>query len=145
MISIPRFDVLAKMAKHLKEVPYNVTPQRLYTASSLYERLVNDDSVPLADCYDQRVYQYYLSMGKHATDEKEMLSRSLHDYGIGKSLDKYLAQYDRLKVVGVMGGVFRLPCVLILRIGPNPMCQPCERLTCAWIGKDRLKIFKREN
>ena len=104
MISIPRFDVLAKMAKHLKEVPYNVTPQRLYTASSLYEHLGNDDSVPVADCYDQRVYQYYLSMGKHATDEKEMLSRSLHDYGIGKSLDKYLAQYDRLKVVGVMGG-----------------------------------------
>jgi len=85
-------------------VPYNVTPQGLYTASSLYEGLLNDDSVPIGDCYDQKVYEYYLSMGKHATYEREMLGRSLHDYAIGKALDKYLTQYDRLKVVGVMGG-----------------------------------------
>lgn len=86
------------------DVPYNVTPQGLYTASSLYEGLLNDDSVPIGDCYDQKVYEYYLSMGKHATYEREMLGRSLHDYAIGKALDKYLTQYDRLKVVGVMGG-----------------------------------------
>ena len=104
MITVPTFDVLAKLAEYFMAVPYNVTPQGLYTASSLYERLLNDDSVPIGECYDQKVYEYYLSMGKRATLEREMLGRSLHDYAIGKALDKYLAQYDRLKVVGVMGG-----------------------------------------
>ena len=103
MITVPTFDVLAKLAEYLMAVPYNVTPQGLYTASSLYERLLNDDSVPIGECYDQKVYEYYLSMGKRATLEREMLGRSLHDYAIGKALDKYLAQYALLQVVGLLG------------------------------------------
>jgi len=104
MITIPDFSVLERIVDYMHEVPYDVTPRSLYSASSLYGKAAKDATDSITDCYDQRVYQHYLATGKHSCGEQEMLARALHDYGIDRSLKVYLSHYDRRMVVGVMGG-----------------------------------------
>lgn len=104
MITNQESHLLEKMMDYLRQVPFDVTPQDLYKSSVLYDTLVHDLKSPVADCYDQRVYQHFLQNGKHAVDEYEQLARTLHDYAISKAKDRFLKQFDPLTVVGVMGG-----------------------------------------
>ena len=88
----------------MQKVPYDVMPERLYSAEMLYDQMGLGGTGRYEDCFDKKVYDHYIACGKHAKTEEEMLARALHDYAIGKHLDKYLANYDQRRVVGVMGG-----------------------------------------
>lgn len=102
MISKTDFFAQKNLADYLRQVPYDITPESLYSARKLYGKMMEDEHCK--ECYDQRVYQHFLHTGKHAKDEMEMLSRALHDFAIGKFLDDFLEKYDPHTVVGVMGG-----------------------------------------
>ena len=86
------------------DVPFNAFRNTLYTAETLYEgyELGNPDSYK--DCFDNKVYQHYLRMGKTATDVKETLARTLHDRAISDSVHELLSQYDERRIIGIMGG-----------------------------------------
>ena len=86
------------------DVPFNAFRNTLYTAETLYEgyELGNPDSYK--DCFDNKVYQHYLCMGKTATDVKETLARTLHDRAISDSVHELLSQYDERRIIGIMGG-----------------------------------------
>ena len=86
------------------DVPFNAFRNTLYTADTLYEgyELGNPDSYK--DCFDNKVYQHYLRMGKTATDVKETLARTLHDRAISDCVHELLSHYDERKIVGIMGG-----------------------------------------
>lgn len=85
-------------------VPYTIFRDRLYAPSELYDHYRVGHPETQSDCLDSLVYQHYLTKGKHATEVKEALARSLHDYSISKELSAFLANYDERQVVGVMGG-----------------------------------------
>ena len=104
MITIPEYHLFEKAMDYLRQVPYNVTPQSLYNASSLYDTLIADPTSPVDECYDLKVYHHFIDTGKQARIEEEQLARALHDFAINKELKKFLKQYDPLTVVGVMGG-----------------------------------------
>ena len=93
MISVSDFHALENIAEYLIKVPYDTTPQSLYTPEALY-----------GDGYDSRVYNHYLATGKFSGSEAEMLARALHDYGMDRALNEYLSHYKPEKIVGVMGG-----------------------------------------
>ena len=86
------------------DVPFNAFRNTLYTADTLYEgyELGNPDSYK--NCFDNKVYQHYLRMGKTATDVKETLARTLHDRAISDSVHELLSHYDERKIIGIMGG-----------------------------------------
>ncbi len=86
------------------DVPFNAFRNTLYTAETLYEgyELGNPDSYK--DCFDNKVYEHYLRMGKTATDVKETLARTLHDRAISDSVHELLSQYDERRIIGIMGG-----------------------------------------
>jgi len=104
MITIPDFHVVERLMDYMQEVPYNVTPRSLYSPTDLYDAIDVEDEASVDNCYDQKVYKHFIKMGKHSCGEQEMLARALHDYSIDRELSRYLQGYDRLKVVGVMGG-----------------------------------------
>lgn len=86
------------------DVPFNAFRNNLYTAETLYKgyRLGEPDSYK--ECFDNKVYQHYLRMGKTATDVKETLARTLHDRAISDCVHELLSQYDEKRIIGIMGG-----------------------------------------
>ena len=76
----------------------------LYTPEELYEGYSPDNPQSYQTCYDGRVYRHYIKMGKHASNVKETLARSMHDHSISDCLREVLSHYDEHKLVGVMGG-----------------------------------------
>lgn len=104
MITIPDYRVLESIEDYMREVPYDVTRQQLYSVHSLYKGFDYKDSSTFEHCYDTIVYKNYLKHGKKADMEQERLARSLHDFGIEQALDRFLLGYDKIKMVGVMGG-----------------------------------------
>lgn len=94
----------AETVNYLRKVPYDIAPAELYDSSTLFENYRVGDSTSLSECYDQRVYQHVLATGKMADDPKEMLGRCLHDYNIKKAVRKFVDLYDKLSVIGIMGG-----------------------------------------
>ena len=104
MYKIPSKEEQQRVYAYMQKVPYDVMPERLYSAEMLYDQMGLGGTGRYEDCFDKKVYDHYIACGKHAKTEEEMLARALHDYAIGKHLDKYLANYDQRRVVGVMGG-----------------------------------------
>lgn len=104
MYRIPSSEEQQRVYAYMQKVPYDVMPERLYSAEMLYDQMGLEGTGRYEDCFDKKVYDHYIACGKHAKTEEEMLARALHDYAIGKHLDKYLAHYDQRRVVGVMGG-----------------------------------------
>jgi len=104
MITISDFHALERIVDYMQGVPYDVTPRRLYSAESLYGSDFGEESFSLEQCYDQRTYQHFLRTGKHDCGEQEMLSRTLHDYGMDRALQEFLTHWEKHRVVGVMGG-----------------------------------------
>ena len=92
------------IADYLEAVPYSVDPIELYSTKSLYRGL--DLSIPetFPLCYDQQVYNHFLAQGKVTDNPLESLARNLHDFSIMQSMKRLLAQWDKCKVVAVMGG-----------------------------------------
>ncbi|MBQ4519738.1 MAG: hypothetical protein II999_03905 [Bacteroidaceae bacterium] len=77
---------------------------QLYTPESLYEGYRIGEPESYANCYDNRVYQYYLKKGKDCKDVRETLARTLHDHAITHTMHEMLATYDERRIVGIMGG-----------------------------------------
>lgn len=77
---------------------------QLYTPESLYKGYRIGEPESYADCYDNRVYQYYLKKGKDCKDVRETLARTLHDHAITHTMHEMLATYDERRIVGIMGG-----------------------------------------
>lgn len=86
------------------EVPYNIFRSRLYNADDLYAGYRMGDPDSYNDCYDYKVYQYYLRTGKVAVKIKETLARTLHDHSMSNALNDFLKAVDEKRVVGIMGG-----------------------------------------
>ena len=86
------------------DVPYNCFQSKLYTAETLYDNYILGEPENYRKCFDYKVYKYYLSKGKTATDIKETLARTLHDHAMSDALHELLGQYDERRVVGIMGG-----------------------------------------
>ena len=79
-------------------------PNHLYSPEELYKGYNPNEPESYEKCYDGRVYRHYLKKGKHDTDVKETLARTLHDHSISDCLQDYLSQFDEHKLIGVMGG-----------------------------------------
>ena len=77
---------------------------RLYSPEELYEGYTVADPGSYKRCYDGLVYKHYLKKGKHASDVKETLARSLHDHSISDCLTEFLSNYNVHRLIGIMGG-----------------------------------------
>lgn len=92
------------ISEYLHKVPFIVDPQEMYSASQLYAGLDLSEPATFSRCYDQQVYNHFLSQGKVTDNPLEALARNLHDFCIMQSAKRMLARYDKCKVVAVMGG-----------------------------------------
>lgn len=93
-----------RIAEYLHSVPFVVDPLELYTAETLYAGLDLARPETFSLCYDQQVYNHFLAQGKVTDNPLEALARNLHDFCIMQSTRRLLAEYDKCKVVAVMGG-----------------------------------------
>jgi predicted Rossmann-fold nucleotide-binding protein len=91
-------ELVRDLQDQLGSLPYDATPERLYTADDLYADL---DAVGFAGCVDQRIYDRAHHAGGAPVRPVESLAQRLHDHGITVALDEFRA--DR-RIVGVMGG-----------------------------------------
>lgn len=92
------------LVQYLRDVPYNVTPKKLYTAKDLFDVFDPDDASSFDRCYDTRVYRHEVETGKLTPIPYEMAARSFHDFGIRVAMSRFLSQYEQRQVVGIMGG-----------------------------------------
>lgn len=97
------------LIEHIREKlsnrPYSCSPTELYSANTLYAGFKSDDPTTRYTYFDIQVYDHYLNTGKgYAETEEEALARVLHDHNIYRLLNEFLSQYDKRKVVGIMGG-----------------------------------------
>ena len=118
------------MREWLESVPFDVTRTSLYAAHDLYGGYQpsddeEEDWASYVNCYDRKVYQHYMSMGKNAQNVNESLARALHDHGIHTALDAFLAEHDGRRCIGLMGGH------ALLRSDPMfaRIVMLCKRLT----------------
>lgn len=85
-------------------VPYNCFHNGLYTSEELYDNYLLGSPDSYHKCFDHKVYEHYLRMGKQANDIKETLARTLHDHAMSDAMHDLLSHYDERRVVGIMGG-----------------------------------------
>lgn len=93
-----------KIGEYIRSVPFMVDPQEIYSAEQLYAGLDLSRPETFSQCYDQQVYNHYIAHGKVTEDPLESLARNMHDFCIMQSMKRFLSQYDKCKVVAVMGG-----------------------------------------
>lgn len=93
-----------KIGEYIRSVPFMVDPQEIYSAEQLYAGLDLSRPETFSQCYDQQVYKHYIAHGKVTEDPLESLARNMHDFCIMQSMKRFLSQYDKCKVVAVMGG-----------------------------------------
>ncbi len=133
--------------------PYNPFRKYLYSPASLYEGYRLGCPESYNECFDNKVYQHYLSYGKKTTKIEETLARTLHDHAISDALNDFLAQYNEKRVVGIMGGhgllrtddVFRKVALLSKRLteagflmvsGGGPGAMEATHLGAWMAGRD---------
>lgn len=104
MIHIDNCQKLACLGSYLECVPYEVMRSALYAPSELYDAYNPYDAKTFHECYDTRVYHHYLDNGKNCSNPLEALARSLHDYSIRLAMNRFLDQFEKWQVVGIMGG-----------------------------------------
>ena len=104
MISSKNFNELNGTIAYMESVPYDVTRQRLYSASELYEGYDADDESTFSDCYDTLVYKHFMSTGKQATLINESLARTVHDHGIHTAINHFFETHNNRYCIGIMGG-----------------------------------------
>ncbi len=104
MIRQAEYQHVTTLIDYMREVPYDVNRETLYTAQELYEGYDPHDQTSYASCYDQRVYAHYLSLGKQTTRMEESMARTLHDHAIHSAMERFFATHDSRRCVGIMGG-----------------------------------------
>ena len=98
---IKRFE---KTFDYLKQVPYDISKETLYTALELYNGYNPDNADSFKTCFDTKVYNHYISTGKIDTLEEESLSRMLHDHSIHTALKEFFKTHNKQHCIGIMGG-----------------------------------------
>lgn len=104
MVNETDFNEMKIIGDYLSSVPYNVSRKTLYDATELYQGFDFKHDDTFSQCYDSKVYQHYLHKGKRTAEAQEALARALHDHHIGVALNKFLAEYEKHRIVGIMGG-----------------------------------------
>ena len=104
MISIPNIKEIASIGDYLVKVPFNVNKKGLYTPAELYKGYDPQKTESFDTCYDTLVYKHFMEHGKNATEMKEALARSLHDFSMSTALDQFLADKEPRRSVVIMGG-----------------------------------------
>ena len=104
MITNDNLQEIEGVVAHLKSVPFDVTVGGLYSAAQLYHGYEPECPQSYEECYDQHVYQHFLSEGKQTGNMKEQLARTLHDYRIHVGIRDFMARYDNFRCIGIMGG-----------------------------------------
>ena len=110
MISNPDLEKVDGLFDWLRNVPYEVLRHgQLYNAEELYHGYEpsedeEKDRASFANCYDSRVYQHFMQLGKVSMDVKESIARSMHDHGIHTALIEFLKTHDPRRCIGIMGG-----------------------------------------
>lgn len=104
MITKSGLNELKEVMAYLDKTPYCVTRDALYTAAELYEGFAAGGERCYNNCFDARVYQYYLFTGQQGVSTYESLARSLHDHGIQAALTGFMEEHDPHRCVGIMGG-----------------------------------------
>lgn len=89
---------------YLEQVPFEVARKSLYHPAELYEGFDPNDERTYSECFDNKIYQRYASMGQHTSSVKELLARTLHDHCIHTALARFFKTYDHRRCVGLMGG-----------------------------------------
>ncbi len=79
-------------------LPYQATPDHLYTAGNLYQDLASNG---FFGCTDQRIYARAQKAGGPRVAPVESLAQRLHDHGITVALNQFC---QNKRIVGVMGG-----------------------------------------
>jgi predicted Rossmann-fold nucleotide-binding protein len=87
------------------EVPYPITPARLYTPEDL---ALGFEPGGFEGMFDTVVFRHFTAHGGPLPDVREALAQRLHDAGIDRALAAVAAalaaEYGPRRVVGVMGG-----------------------------------------
>lgn len=96
---------LEGLVDYLRAIPYDVNRRQLYSAADLYQGYnPHNGHNTFESCYDQQVYQHFLTTGKQSTNVSESLGRTLHDHGIHIALNNFFETHDPRVCVGIMGG-----------------------------------------
>lgn len=103
MITKLNFEI-GRIDNYMNYVPYIVTLDELYNATTLYKGYDPAQPETYEHCYDQEVYRHFLETGKQTESPLELLSRSIHDFLIKKALNEVVGRYEDKEVIGVMGG-----------------------------------------
>lgn len=90
--------LIEQLRGDLGELPFDPTPEALYTAHGLYPDFA---STTFAQCLDQQIYRRARVSGGPQIDPVEELAQRLHDHGISYELNQFRATRQ---LVGVMGG-----------------------------------------
>lgn len=90
--------------KHMIDVPYDVTPKRLYNGFDLFDVFDSDEPDTFENCYDTLVYKHLVKTGKQASSSRENICRAIHDTCISNLMRDFLSNYEQKQVVGIMGG-----------------------------------------
>ncbi len=104
MITSEDFKELIDVVEYFKAVPYDITRKQLYNAADLYQGYCPSRPGSWSDCYDNKVYQHYMSTGKTTQSVKESLARTIHDHSIHTALNEFLANRHLRHFIGIMGG-----------------------------------------
>ena len=56
---------------YLEQVPFEVARKSLYHPAELYEGFDPNDERTYSECFDNKIYQRYASMGQHTSSVKE--------------------------------------------------------------------------
>ena len=100
MISDASIANFAPVVEYMKSVPFDVSRTQLYSAAELYQGYNLEDG----NYYDARIYQHYISTGKHTSSVNEAIARTLHDLAIYIAMGEFFRSHHYLRCVGVMGG-----------------------------------------
>ncbi len=104
MVSENNHEEVKDIIVHLKEVPYDVTRKRLYTADELYDSCTDAVANDISQCFDGKVYAHFIATGKQTQRFDESLARALHDHGISAGMEEFFLTHNRHQCIGIMGG-----------------------------------------
>ena len=140
-------------------VPYNISPPRLYSAEELYSGYDPQRRESFEECYDTKVYRDYIERGKQCKSIYDSLARALHDHSISDALHDMLSKYEPRRIVAVMGGhslsrndsvylkVVRLSkrlseCGFLMLSGGGPGAMEATHLGAWLAGREESDVIK---
>lgn len=87
-------------------VSFDMYKNCLYNSTSLYKDFNKKIPESYRDTPDCKIYEEYINIGREGENIpiQTTLARRLHDHAISDALYDYLATWDSLKIVAIMGG-----------------------------------------